>query len=62
VSSPLLNFDQRVMLETLMEILSTTMNSKSNDAPVIFLWEIVQLFISAYFDVILVKDTMFQMM
>jgi hypothetical protein len=27
------------MLETLMEIL-TTMNSKSNDAPVIFLWEI----------------------
>jgi hypothetical protein len=40
VSSPLLNFDQRVMLETLMEILSTTMNSKSNDAPVIFLWEI----------------------
>jgi hypothetical protein len=31
-------FDQRVMLETLMEIL--TMNSKSNDAPVIFLWEI----------------------
>jgi hypothetical protein len=62
VSSPLLNFDQRVMLETLMEILSTTMISKSNDAPVIFLWEIAQLFISAYFDVILVKDTMFQMM
>jgi hypothetical protein len=29
-----------------MEILSTTMNSKSNDAPVIFLWEIAQLFIS----------------
>jgi hypothetical protein len=26
-------------METLMEILSTT-NSKSNDAPVIFLWEI----------------------
>jgi hypothetical protein len=47
VSSPLLNFDQRVMLETLMEILSTTMISKSNDAPVIFLWEIVQMFISA---------------
>jgi hypothetical protein len=47
VSSPLLNFDQRVMLETLMEILSTTMISKSNDAPVIFLWEIAQLFIFA---------------
>jgi hypothetical protein len=62
VSSPLLNFDQRVMLETLMEILSTTMISKSNDAPVIFLWEIAPLFNSAYFDVILVKDTMFQMM
>jgi hypothetical protein len=54
VSSPLLNFDQRVMLETLMEILSTTMISKSNDAPVNFLWKIAQLFISAYFDVILV--------
>jgi hypothetical protein len=27
------------MLETLMEIL-TTRNSKSNDVPVIFLWEI----------------------
>jgi hypothetical protein len=27
------------MLETLMEIL-TTRNSKSNDTPVIFLWEI----------------------
>jgi hypothetical protein len=26
------------------------------------MWEIAQLFISAYFDVILVKDTMFQMM
>jgi hypothetical protein len=47
VSSPLLNFDQRVMLETLMEILSTTMISKSNDTLVIFLWEIAQLFISA---------------
>jgi hypothetical protein len=33
------------MLETLMEILSTTMNSKSNDAPVNFLWKIAQLFI-----------------
>jgi hypothetical protein len=62
VSSPLLNFDQRVMLETLMESLSTTRNSKSNDTPVNFLWKIAQLFISAYFDVILVKDTMFQMM
>jgi hypothetical protein len=31
------------MLETLMEILSTTMNSKSNDAPVIFLWEIASV-------------------
>jgi hypothetical protein len=62
VSSPLLNFDQRVMLETLMEILSTTMISKSNDASVIFLWEIAQLFIFAYFDVILVQDTMMQMM
>jgi hypothetical protein len=31
----------------LMDILSTTMNSKSNDAPVIFLLEIAQLFISA---------------
>jgi hypothetical protein len=30
-----------------MEILSTMMNSKSNDAPIIFLWEIAQLFISA---------------
>jgi hypothetical protein len=28
-----------------MEILSTTMNSKSNDAPVNFLWKIAQLFI-----------------
>jgi hypothetical protein len=28
------------MLETLMEILSTPRNSKSNDTPVIFLWEI----------------------
>jgi hypothetical protein len=28
------------MLETLMEILSTMMNSKSNDAPVIFLGQL----------------------
>jgi hypothetical protein len=34
------------MLEILMEF-STTMISKSNDVPVIFLWEIAQLFISA---------------
>jgi hypothetical protein len=45
-----------------MEILSTT-NSKSNDAPVIFLWEIAPVIkILLYFDVILVKDTMIQMM
>jgi hypothetical protein len=50
------------MLETLMEIL-TTRNSKSNDAPVIFLWEIAPaIYIPLYFDVILVKDTMIQMM
>jgi hypothetical protein len=35
-----------VMLETLMENLSTK-NSKSNDAPVNFLWKIAQLFIPA---------------
>jgi hypothetical protein len=29
-----------VMLEILMDILSTTMNSKSNDTPVNFLWKI----------------------
>jgi hypothetical protein len=46
-----------------MEILSTTMISKSNDASVIFLWEIAPvIYIPLYFDVILVKDTMIQMM
>jgi hypothetical protein len=45
-----------------MEILSTR-NSKSNDAPVIFLWEIAPvIYFPLYFDVTLVKDTMFQMM
>jgi hypothetical protein len=50
------------MLETLMEIL-TTMNSKSNDTLIIFLWEIAPvIYIPLYFDVILVKDIMIQMM
>jgi hypothetical protein len=46
---------------TLIEM--TTMNSKSNDAPVIFLWEITHvIYFRPTLMLILVNDTMIQMM